>query len=230
MQRNTLLALSSILLMGILTACSSASASPQTAVTPASVSTAAATTSVVAQGWVSYGKPADGFSLALPAGFKSYTADPKDIDKSIAELKNSEPQAATALSLFKTRSPLPTLFAFDAAQEARTSGYLNTVDVMKDMRPYGISLDPYVQSILGTFDKVDAIVKPVKHERIKTSNGEFEKFQYEVRGTNQIVGVVTQLVGVNGSVAYILTLTTNTHQMEKYDPIYDQIIQTFQLK
>lgn len=39
-----------------------------------------------------------------------------------------------------------------------------------------------------------------------------------------------EYVGANGSVVYVLALNTTTDQVEKHGPVFDKMVQTFQLK
>lgn len=215
----------------VLGACGSG-ANPATTAMPARTSTLAVH---VPQGWVLYGKPTDGFVLALPPDFKSHSTDPNDIDQTIAQLKNTDPQVAEQLDWLKshstTRTAFTVFYALDISRQSRASGFMSNISVTKEYYKFKISLDEYAEAALKGLGKMGGVQKPVEHERVKTSNGEFEKLQYTIKiPSYEKVIVIYQFLGVNGGVAYILGMATTTDQMEKYRPVFDQIVQTFQLR
>lgn len=230
MRRYILLALSSIVLIAVLAACGPDST--QSAESGAAGSPTAKATPYVPEGWASYGTPTDGFVVAMPSDFKSFSTDPKDMDKTIADLTKTDPVLASGLAVFKSQSVLPSVLTFDLSPAGRAGGNLTSAYAMKLISsPARISLDDYVQSGMDYLAKNDDVQKPVKHERIKTSGGDFEKIEYTQKiPYSQKIAALYQLVGVNGNVIYELVLSTNTDQVQKYGPIFDQMAQTFQLK
>jgi hypothetical protein len=92
------LILAGLLVLFLLGACSSSSIS-------ASTSTQAAApnpSQQVPEGWAVYGKPTDGFSLALPPEYQSYSTDPLEVDHTVVRLKDIDPQVAERLDWLKS--------------------------------------------------------------------------------------------------------------------------------
>jgi DNA-binding cell septation regulator SpoVG len=103
--------------------------------------------------------------------------------------------------------------------------------VVKERYSARVSLDDYVKAGLKSLDQMEGLQRPVEHKRIRTSSGEFERLQYHVKvSNNDNLIVVYQLVGVNGNMGYIVTMSASEDQAAKYGPIFDHITQTFQLK
>lgn len=193
------------------------------------------TNSYVPQGWVQHNRSADGFSLWLPADFEVYDVTPANIGNTIAQVKNTDPQVAAILEWVKAQPVNPNvptvLYALDVSKQSRSSGYMCNVRVTKEYHKSKVSLDEYVKSTLEGLAKTDGVQNPVQHEQVKTGKVEFEKIQYDMKipgYENAVRGYMC--IGVNGSTAYILGMSTTTEQAPKYAPIFDQIAQTFQLK
>lgn len=192
-------------------------------------------TAYVPQGWVLYHRPADGFALALPPDFKVYDVTPENIDKIIAEVKNTDQQVTQILEWVKAQPTEPgtsvVFYALDISKQSRASGFMGNVILVKDFHKSQVSLDDYVQGAMKANDKNSSIQKPVRYGRIRTSNGEFEELHYNSNIPNYPkVMASSVLLGVNGNVAYTLSLGTTTDQMDKYGPLFDEIAQTFRLE
>ena len=98
--------------------------------------------------------------------------------------------------------------------------------MIQDLKGQNINLDKFVQISEGQIRTMLTNGKLIESSRINENNSEFHKFIYTAdQGIYKLK--IEQYFWVKNEKAYILTLSTETDQFEKYKKTGEQILNSF---
>jgi hypothetical protein len=187
-------------------------------------------TKTAENGWPLYEKPADGFALTLPPGWKQYEMDRKWLEAALKDEGKRDPAMVNLLRGLEAQLAQGVRF-FGIDESTLPSGFATNANVLKEPFPGIASLDASADLSLRQLDAWPSIAKPINHARLRIQGGEAERLHY-VRSMTMPNGqavnlAITQYLLVHGNDSYTVTLTTLDKSAAKYESTFDQIGQSF---
>jgi hypothetical protein len=183
--------------------------------------------------WTSADRSADGFAIGLPPRWRDIDVDPQLIDESLQSITDPQYQALLRQQTASLSGTGVKLFAFDfTPSNVSSTGFTTNFNVVSETLPYAVSLDTYEQLTLGQLGQLDAVSKPIAHQRVTLPAGACSKLSYNISfttGTTRTTSSITQYLLINGLTAYVITFTTTTQQLATYAPMFTKIATTFTL-
>ncbi len=244
--------LGSVLLLSVLVGCGGAPAQPGLVASAATPTSSPPTpipvpptptpspipptaTPAIEAGWKVFEKPAAGYAIALPPGWDRLDMDRETWNAFIDDFKQQNPQLATTLEQLRasTQSDAIKFQGVDFSPEAMAVDFATNVNVQRSRLPAQVSLDVFVENSLQELENMMPLAAPPSRRRVDLPAGEAEEVTYSAQ-MNMPTGeaeplTFMQYVLVQGSFAYIITLTTKADLAEKYTPISQKIGQNFRL-
>ncbi len=191
-------------------------------------------TSTLDSGWTLYTKEVDGFAIALPPDWLQFDFDPKTIDAALQRVQKQNPELGKLLTE-QARQATATgikLLAYDLSSTGKTTGFTVNMSVARADMPYPHSLDTIVSMIVEQSEKMSTVVKPIKTEHVSLEAGDAQRIQVTQKvnvGGKSMTLTSTEYMLIGGESLYLVTLTTPPDLLNKYDPTFKQIAESFRL-
>ncbi|HYY54256.1 MAG TPA: hypothetical protein VFA01_02650 [Candidatus Dormibacteraeota bacterium] len=183
--------------------------------------------------WTAVDRSADGFAIGLPPRWRDIDLDPQTLDASLRSIDDPQYQALLREQTSSLLTSGVKVFAFDfTPSNVSSTGFTTNLNVILEALPYTVSLDVYEQLALAQLSQLDAVSKPVAHQRVTLPAGTFTKLTYRITLTTasgQSTSSITQYAIVSGLSAYVLTFTTTPAQATTYASTFTKIASTFTL-
>jgi predicted DsbA family dithiol-disulfide isomerase len=231
-----------LLLALVVTACGAPAATatptptvpPPTATTPPGTSAPKPTYPPVAIGdWVVYDMPKDSFALSLPPEWMLIDMNPNNVQASLDAVtaKDADLGQVVTGQVGSMLQAGVSFFGFDPTEEAVTEQVPTEATVQRQTITQLLTLDDIRTLSLNQLQQSTSIEQPVNERRVNVQAGEAEEMSFNVNLTDDSGQTVTlsvvQYLLVRKYDLWVVTLTTTISQADKYEPIFQQIGQSF---
>ena len=193
-----------------------------------------AATPVVPAGWTMHTRQADGFAVALPAGWKQIDLDPETLDSVLNDLKKQNPDLGFLIE-GQARQLLATgvrFWAFDLSPASLASGYGTNFNILKQPMTTRVGIDFVAQLVAGQLENVSNVVKPVKYRRADLPTGDSAVLEYRMSlktPQGDVMLSITEYLVLTDDDMYAITFGTTAAQADKYAPTFEKVAQSFRL-
>ena len=180
--------------------------------------------------------PSEKFVIALPPKWQQLSLEPEFWERGINMVSEQNPQLKSVLSSGMMANLVASgikLYALDLSPESLEADFPASANVLKANLGAKIPLDSYVSLSLAQIKKFANPKFPVTHRRVTLSNVEAEEIKYEM---NLTVGRaapvpfrIVQYIIVDGSTAYVISLSCPVELDAAYAPVFEKIGQSFRL-
>jgi hypothetical protein len=232
------------LILASLLVLSACSAAPQAQPTATPAPTATPTPALVtipnplnipatplANGWMLYEKPDEGYAVALPATWKPIDMDAKTLSASISSIKDAQLAEMMQGQVGSLVAAGIKFYALDFSPEMYKYGYMNNINVIKQALSGEVSIDVILQMTVSQLEGLDAVTKPVDNQKVSLTAGDGFLLKYQMKssgGANQPPLIaITQYGLMYKQNFYIITLTTLPALVQQYSAVFDEIAQGF---
>ncbi len=157
---------------------------------------------------VRHAVPGAGFSIGVPAGWRSVDYRQVATGTVLDQLARENPSLAPLISALRSPSSGVKLFAFDPRL---TAGFATNMNVVVEVVPAGTTAEQYADEALTQLRAFANVVRPIRRTRVHLPAGAAVRLRYGIRfavGGKSVVTATTQYVLVKGYRAYIVTYTT----------------------
>lgn len=163
-------------------------------------------------GWQTFSRPADGFSVALPASWQPFELSAADMQASLDQVAARNPELARAFSgqLSTMAASGIKFFAIDAGVDFAKVGFATNLNVLIDRVSPTVALADYLEANHRQLESMDSIVKPVKRREIQLGGHPAGIFEYQMvldpRAGTKVA--ITQVFAVTPKGGMVFTFTT----------------------
>jgi hypothetical protein len=200
------------------------------------IATEVVLTSTLPSGWILYELQTSKFALALPSEWKRLDLSPGGLENSLAVVGELNPNYKGVLSGQTLRNLITSGFRFyalDLSPEALSARFPVSVNVLKLDVGIALPLDSVVSLVLEQLKNTADSTVPITHRRVTLSNIQAEEIKYGAKLATltgaPFIFMVTQYVFLNGTIEYVITFGSPREVTENYNPIFEQIAQSFRL-
>jgi hypothetical protein len=183
-------------------------------------------------GWTNLKKPALGFQISLPPGWKDVSYDSRTWQATMGALTESNPELTTLLSTFLAGGGV--LYGFDTAT-TRISTTLPT-GVIVSRQPVGTirSLDLLTALVLSMAGVADTVEQPVAHRRVALNAGVAEEITLRLTAKLPETGAPIELFQTHylmliDDTFHALSFTTTADEAQEMLPVFHRIAQSYTL-
>jgi hypothetical protein len=180
--------------------------------------------------------PEEGFAISLPSEWSQPIVDPEALEAMLAAAGEQNPGLGNMLSSEALQGLVAggiKFYSQDTSPESAESGIPTSVIILKINTILQLPLDTYVAFALGQIRGVADPQVPITNRRVTLSNAEAEEIKYAVGyvGPNgDIMQVmITHYLVVDGSTAYVITLSTSAKLADEYSTTFEEIGRSFRV-
>jgi hypothetical protein len=161
---------------------------------------------------------------AIPAGFELHRLD---ADGFVIAIPSDWTVSSPTNQFVK-------FLAGDRGSNSVSEGFAANVNVVAQEVPAGTTLESYVTLNVDQLEGGQAgfdITTQIERTPETLPAGSAERLHYQAEGFSggqNVIVVQTQHYILNGTTAYVITVTSTPSQESTFGPIFDQIVQTFQ--
>jgi hypothetical protein len=182
--------------------------------------------------WMAYTVTGTGLRLALPQSWQQLDMDEAQLDKTIATMKEKNPQLADIMG-DQARTLMQQgikFFGFDNNDEAAKRGFATNINVISQDLPMEVNVDQVADASLGQLEQLPNATKPETQKLTLSDGTEAMQVKYGFNINNEagqtLKTATTQYFTVKDKTLYVVTLTTTDDQAATYEPIFSQVAQT----
>lgn len=182
--------------------------------------------------WMAYTVTGTGLRLALPPSWQQLDMDEAQLDKTIATMKEKNPQLADIMG-DQARTLMQQgikFFGFDNNDEAAKRGFATNINVISQDLPMEVNVDQVADASLGQLEQLPNATKPETQKLTLSDGTEAMQVKYGFNINNEagqtLKTATTQYFTVKDKTLYVVTLTTTDDQAATYEPIFSQVAQT----
>ncbi len=203
---------------------------------PASEETVDVITSTLETGWTLYRMVDEGFEIALPPGWQTFSLNPETMQDALAIVGEQNPAFKDMFSsemLLRLAAAGIKFYGMNLQADAMAYDLPPSINILKIDLGMALPLDTYIPATLKQLEAVADPEVPITHRRVTLSGVDAEEFKYGMAMTNllgkPIKGKVVQYLLVDGTTQYAITLASPNELAEGYAAIFEQIGQSFKL-
>jgi hypothetical protein len=186
--------------------------------------------------WLRHEVQEEGFAISLPSEWSQPVVDPEALEAMLAAAGEQNPGLGNMLSSEALQGLVAggiKFYSQDTSPESAESGIPTSVIILKINTILQLPLDTYVAFALGQIRGVADPQVPITNRRVTLSNAEAEEIKYAVGyvGPNgDIMQVmITHYLVVDGSTAYVITLSTSAKLADEYSTTFEEIGRSFRV-
>lgn len=179
-------------------------------------------------GWQSFSRPADGFSVELPAAWQPLELSAADMQASLDQVAARNPELARAFSGQLTTMAASGIkfFAIDAGVDFAKIGFATNLNVLIDRVSPTVALSDYLEANKRQLETIDSVEKPVKWREIQLGGHPAGLFEYQMAldpKTGSKV-TITQVFAISPKGALVFTFTTLPQLAGEYRQVFADMI------
>jgi hypothetical protein len=152
--------------------------------------------------------PGTAFSVSVPSTWKSIDYRQVATTDLLDRLVRENPSLKSLLQSLRSPNSGIKLFAFDPKV---TSGFATNLNLVVDRVPAGVTALQYATAAQRQLATVPNVVRPLRRQTVRLPAGSSVRLQYGIKftlGGRRVVTSTTQYVLVDGTSAYVVTVTT----------------------
>lgn len=188
-------------------------------------------------GEILYESPAEGFAMTLPSEWQVIDLD----EKSLAEALGAVGEQNKALESLFTNEFFQSLiaagikfYAINTSQDSILNDIPATINVVKQELPIELTLDDYAALNIKQLEQFFDLTSEIQQEKVMLGNVEAVKVTYTTNLNNPLGQQAemsnTQYLILNGSTAYVVTLSIPVSLAEQYQAGATKAVETFRLE
>lgn len=179
-------------------------------------------------GWQSFSRPAEGFSVELPPGWKAIDLSATDLQDSINQMMTASPELAEAFGdqLPAMAASGVKLFAVDTQTDFAKVGFATNFNVLIDTVSPQIRFEDYLEANRRQLEALEIVDKPVKAKTIQLGKHSAGLFEYRMAldpKTGSKVAI-TQVFAISPKGALVFTFTTLPQLEGEYRQVFADMI------
>lgn len=193
-------------------------------------------TSTLASGWIRYEHPSGNFAVALPSSWRMIDTSPDAIASGLETVGDLNPKFKAMFSSEAVRNLVANgikFYALDTTPESFSGGLPVTANVISYDMKVDLPMETVVAATLQQLKQFADPETPISHRTLHLKNIDAEEFTYatQVRDItgNPVPVTLRQYLVVDGTLQYVLSLSTPTALASTYLPLYDQVGPSFEL-
>lgn len=179
------------------------------------------------QEWQTFARPADGFTIDLPATWRSIEMSGSELERALMEISKLNPD----LRNFVEAADLPNagllFFAIDLQSDVDEVRFVTNVNVLIEELPPGISLETYIDAARQQMEPLDSVTA-FKSQKIELADGRpAGRLDYHmgVDSSSKLTMAITQIFAISSKGAVVFTFSTVPQLSAEYRRDFDGMIQ-----
>ena len=184
-------------------------------------------------GWQKLSRPADGFAVQLPPGWKAVDLSAADFQGSIDKILAGSPELVAAFGdqLPAMAASGVKLFAVDVKTDFTKVGFATNLNVLIDTVSPQIRLEDYLEANRRQLEALEIVDKPLKWKKIELGQHPAGFFEYRMLldpKTGSKVAI-TQVFAISPKGALVFTFTTLPQLTGEYRRVFADMIERLQI-
>lgn len=179
-------------------------------------------------GWQTFSRPADGFSVALPASWQPFELSAADLQASLDQMAARNPELAQTLGGQLTAMAASGIkfFALDTGVDFAKIGFATNFNVLIDRVSPTVALDDYLEASQRQMEAIESIEKPLKRRKIQLGNHPAGVFEYQMvlDPRNGTKVNITQVMAITPKGGMVFTFTTVPQLAAEYRRVFADMI------